>query len=54
LIVLIANGHHYLASANLAFSLALEGVPKLAMPTHLNVPHQFSKRPDYLLQSDPS
>ena len=40
------------ASANLSFSLALEGVPKLNLARI--APDKANKRPDYLLQSDPS
>jgi hypothetical protein len=44
LIVLIANGHHYPASANLSSALTCEGVPKLAIRTHFHVPRQFSQK----------
>ena len=49
LIVLIANAHPYLDLANLSFSLALEGVPNLAIRASSHLP-QTSQKPGYLLQ----
>jgi hypothetical protein len=62
LIVLIANAHPYLDLENLSSSLALEGVPNLAIRATLRLPHQKApplrvrtfQKPDYLLQSDVS
>jgi hypothetical protein len=45
LIVLIANAHPYLASANLSSSLALEGVLNPTIRTHLRVPKRSAPRP---------
>jgi hypothetical protein len=59
LIVLIANAHPYLGSANLSFSLALKGVLNLAIRANLHLPHrpvprrsrgQGHQKPGYLLQ----
>jgi hypothetical protein len=43
-----------LVLANPSFSLALEGVPSLAIRTPFSVPHQLSNGSGYLLQPNPN